>query len=545
MATISASLKDARTGVASHWAEPIPARRFILAVGLIAFLIPILVAVSANPHRFYLITADGDINFVYEALRLNSGLSQYYHDHTGYTLFVLLAWWFQIVKALGLSSVASLADLPEQTSDAFVAAYSNLVFSARYFVALASGVFAVLFYWSARRLTGHEYVAAAAGLIFAASMGLAHLALMILTELPSSLFLLAGMTLVLTTDGARRPYWRLGAGALCVTIALMGKLQAIFPALALPAMAVCAGPLGRARGPGSGVQPRLNEGDFFVAAIAGTAASIPAWHMIYTSIAFSGMRGPGALPYQPILVLYVLAAIALYGWLYRKGWKEIVLAGVSVSAGISAAFYFHLLYHSMGAIDRLVNFVEHLFMVSSFQHRFGSSPSGLPWGDFRDVVFSSIGGTLGRRFSVSGVFGQPSILLYWGAAAGLVVLVAKRRIHAAIVVAALLAAAILIESAFGLYKTEPKVVTYIETWSILAAAMTASYLWSSSGRLIPYAAAATFLGVFALEIINLVRVNPIRPLEPEYTCGLARDYMPMLERGFERYCLKPSAPAGQ
>jgi hypothetical protein len=362
-------------------------------------------------------------------------------------------------------------------------------------------------------------------------------ALMIRTEMLSALSLLLGLTFALISEDSRRPYWQLGLASFCLTLAMMGKVQAIFPVLVVPAMVVLVGPLRRVETRGGVVLPPSVPRDVVLVSLVGLAVSIPAWHIVVTSVLFyPSQRSSVSGIYQAALVLYLIAAIVVYGRLHQKDWVETWLAAVFTSAGISAALYFHLLYHNMAAVDVLVNFVDHLYWASSLENRANLKGQGLPWKVFFDVMVSSIGQTIGKRFLTFGENAHPLNFLYWVSAFGFFVLIARRRLHAAIIVAAMLGASIMVEAAFGLYKVENKTRPYIEIWSILSATMAVSYLWSMMRRRGRMLTMALFAGVFAMEIVNLIKVNHLYYNTREYPCEMSKAYAQLIAKGFERYC---------
>ena len=117
------------------------------ALTLISGVTPLfLVAVFHGFTRHYAIHSDADIIYVYEALRLNAGMGQRYFDHTGYWLFVPLAWWFKGLSFLGFIGVDALDQLPELKSPEFEPTYAKLVFAARYLSVILSGIFVALFF---------------------------------------------------------------------------------------------------------------------------------------------------------------------------------------------------------------------------------------------------------------------------------------------------------------------------------------------------------------------------------------------------------------
>jgi hypothetical protein len=212
--------------------------RRLAVVSLLLFAIPIAASLYHDIHRDYLTTPDGDLWSMYNALRINAGMAQKYLDHPGHISFVLMAWWLELMDLLGIIPVSALDQLPPNRSQKFATVYAQIIFAGRYFVTLASGVFAILFFHTALAFTRNFAAAAAAGLLFASSPALATQALMIYHEQLSALFALLAFAALLAAS--RRQGFSLAApmflAGLFTILSLLEKIQSVFIILALPVM---------------------------------------------------------------------------------------------------------------------------------------------------------------------------------------------------------------------------------------------------------------------------------------------------------------------
>ena len=87
-------------------------RKFLTIVAAAVFLIVAAIALYHDPYRFYLLKSDADLIYAYEALLVNDGRAQDYHDHTGYLYIVLLSVWIDFWQVLGIIPVAALSEVP-------------------------------------------------------------------------------------------------------------------------------------------------------------------------------------------------------------------------------------------------------------------------------------------------------------------------------------------------------------------------------------------------------------------------------------------------
>ncbi|KIL96699.1 hypothetical protein CCC_01565 [Paramagnetospirillum magnetotacticum MS-1] len=464
--------------------------------------------------------------FVYEALRLNSGLSQHYLDHTGYVMFVLLAWWLKLMHLLGVVDVSSLKALPPTGSAAFEPVYAKLVFAGRYMVAGLSGVFAALFFLGIRAITGNFAVALGAAMVFACSRELGIQALTIYTELPSGLFLFLTFVAVATAGSSRRPAFHLFWAGLCATLALMAKMQGVFVALGMPMVALAFG----CRAERRWIEPEWSERLTLSMLLA--VPILPVLLMVFSAAFFLGNRGG----YQLAIIVYIVAAVWAYGLIYAVPVRERLFAMLAVGGGISAAFLLHLLYHNMGATDALSNFIDHMYNLGSIGQK-GGDPGGRPSMPLVvRLVDDGFAATLARRLFHPDPWLKPLDLLGFAVLIAIAVLAWHRRFAAALRVGLLAGMAVGAEAATRIYKIELKHLIYMDTWLIIAAALAAHQFWPEMGRRGRAGLAAVLLVVLAFEVNDVARPNMVQFQRIENACGQAYAYMMPIAEAFRRYC---------
>src|SRR5664279_3681184 len=150
--------------------------------------------------------ADMDTWMVYEAFWFNYGLDQTYFAHPGYLTILLLGLWFDLLHAAGLLSVHALFELPP-VSD--IAASASAWMRSK----------------PAARL-----------LSLAFSGGLMMEARVVRTELLAAAFAYSALLILLLTPRCNER-WRVvmaGFASMLATLAMVNKIQIIFPLMTFP-----------------------------------------------------------------------------------------------------------------------------------------------------------------------------------------------------------------------------------------------------------------------------------------------------------------------
>ena len=137
---------------------------FVLARVLLVCAVPIFIFLYHDPNRHYLWTPDADIQFVYEAMRINSGLATVMTAYVGYGLFFLLAEWFQLLNVAGIVDVIAIGSLPP--APASDAAFQQLMYWARVLELMLACALVVVLMFVAQTITGSRFYGFLAALAF-------------------------------------------------------------------------------------------------------------------------------------------------------------------------------------------------------------------------------------------------------------------------------------------------------------------------------------------------------------------------------------------
>lgn len=488
-----------------------------LAALVVIALIPIGVALFHGIDRSFITTSDGDIVYIYEALRRNAGQPQLYHLHTGYTLFMLLSPWLKLMAWLGVTPISSLHQLPPLTSPEFQDVYAALVTTGRLFAAVLSAMLALLFTLCVQLLTRHRAMALAAGLVFASSRELGVQALHIFTELPSMLGLMAALTcLAAASAGGRRMWVFLFVAGFTTTLGLMSKMQGVFAALALPVLVL---PLARPRLARPQPDPALSTAMSMLA----LALILVGGHMVVTSVL--DWNGNGLA--QIGVVALIVACIWVYGHLSETPPLHRVFAMLSIGAGIATALQTHLLHHNLVVASELCNFFDNLFMSASLHQ----NDAGLV-----TTMAKGLGGSLWHRLLAPLPLSQPLDLLNPLAILLLTVLGWQRRWRDFSLVLLFAGLAVGMEGVFRLYQLHPKTAIYVDVWLIIAVAIGLAALWPEISIRLKYLTASAMVGLLCLQIVVLTSPVMVWRQPVKNACVQAEGYMSDIKDGFVRYC---------
>jgi hypothetical protein len=506
----------------------------VVTVALLA-LIPVVVALYHDIHRPYLTTIDGDIVFAYEALRLNSGLSQHTTVHPGYTHYVFLAWWLKVMKFFGLATVHSLKDLPTLTSAAFEIAYAEVIYSIRYFLAAFSAVFIAFFFTGIRYLTNSYAIAVGVSLVFATSVGLEVHTLMTYPESISTFFWFLSLMFLVQMSRERNSI--IGKMFLCgifVILAMLAKTQVIPIVLALPVLAILFGPQFDAQS--NRYAPFLPPSDerITITYLCALTLVIPAIVMIISSIINSGGSGT----YQLLTTLLVLGCFALYATLYDVGRKSTAVAFCGLAGGVAVGFYAALLYPNIQVIDNVANFLDQLFTYGAGGHRNATlnSPS---FNTIIDPLIRGLSVTLWHRFVAVDPLNNALGLVNWFVLMGIVATMVRGLTRVHLQILALLGLSILTESVFYVYHIENKVLIYFELPLLIAMALTLGIL-DVKLKVSRFRTAPAILVLVMVVIQSYILTQDAviaRPYPPSDSCGITKAYAAPIARGFERYCV--------
>lgn len=447
----------------------------------LCLLLAVLLAASCLALGFrlpYCRNADQDLVLAYHGLLLNDRLPQEYFDHPGYTYFLVIAGWYRLLHALGLLEVARLSDLPPLADAvAYDAAWQQLVQAGRGLSIVLCASFTVAVATLVRLILDDRWIGFLAGLTVAFAVGAMTQARQMRTDLLSGIF--AGLAILLAILAVRR---RPGAGTLgllalaggSASLAMVSKVQAIFPVLAAPVLAVAFGRPWKDEAPGGWGRAAL-------LALLAAAALVPALEILRFGI--EGW-GRAVYPYRPVggglsgvyqgivagwVVLGVLAHAAV--WRLRPAWAAQALAAVAFGAAVGLLALL-IRWHEQNAIA-VANFIEHMFVFTTWRHPGALQGEG-------QVLSGSLLGLLleglWRTFAIRTVVLHPdripqTILIEWFAIAGAVVAWRRGDRLLPLRVGLLLAAAWGLETLFSLRGFQRAYAIYTDPLAVLAAAL--------------------------------------------------------------------------
>jgi hypothetical protein len=506
------------------------------------FGIVIAFALYHDITRPYTTTPDADLVYVYQALLINDGLRQAYHDHTGYTYFLILASWTKILAWLGVIPVSRLSQLPGP--DSFEPAIAKLVYAGRWLSVVLSTVFVWRVCRGLRLLTGNNTLALTLAVLLAASPGLIRQALLLRDELPAMLFCWEAfvcLVLATRTGGWRALLW-LALSAFFALLSFESKIQVVPLLLALPLLAAMfrqpppAGPL-----TGDPGRISIEEMLFIVMALA---LSVPAATMIAGQIDFAGGSGG----YQAAIVGYVILSVWIYGWYFDIPWRRRLLALAAVLMGAALGQLVHLITNDPINTKVLANFIEHMARFTELSISTNVDSPGTFANSIATKLAESVQHTFDRNFLSSAV--GPAFshqLLYWSVCLGIVASIASRRWIIALRCGLLLMIAFGMEVFCGLRGFPLRYYIFVGPWLWLALGLiladvfrrypvptVAGFIrsaWAPQG-----AAVAILAIIFAVNIEKSLGERMVFKQPPSNVCGQARAYLHRLPGYFDKYC---------
>ncbi|WP_042692022.1 glycosyltransferase family 39 protein [Azospirillum sp. B506] len=454
---------------------------WLLCVGLAAAMaLSVLLVGFRLP---YWVHADQDLVLAYHGLLFGDGLPQEYFDHPGYGYFLVIDLWYRLLHAVGLLPVASLSALPPGGDVAATeAVWQSLVQAGRALSILLTAAFAVGYATLLRGLVGDRRVALLAGILLAFGVGLTAQGRQMRTDLLSAGFVVLGLLMVLR---AVRPaegkpcggasLVQLALGGLLVGLAMLTKVQAVFLAMGLPVAAIL---FGRRAEP-----ERAAGAAWGIAALAGllaAVAAVPAFGLIQAGLAGWGravypytpvgsLSGGG---YQAIVAGWVLVGILVHAAVHRVPTARAVAGAAAVLLGLAAGLLaLDIRWNEQNAIA-VANFVEHMFVFSSWRHGAELQGQGNVVGQGTlGLLLAGIGRTLAIRTIVLHPDNIPqTIIVEWFALAGAVVLWRRGERLAAVQALFLLLVAWGLESLFSLRGFQRAYAAYTDPLAILSAA---------------------------------------------------------------------------
>ncbi len=510
-----------------------------LVPAIIVILLAGVTAVIPFHHditRSYITTSDADLAYVYEALLLNDGLPQWNFDHPGYAYFLLLGLWIQLLYLIGILDVVSFSTMIALPAAEIDSAYGRLVVAGRGLAVLLSMLLVALVFWTVRRITRHDLAAALAALILATSLGVGAQSVILRPEILSVIFCYAAFLGLVSA--AQAPEGRaevlLGGSAFVAVLALATKIQAIFPLLGLPILALF---FGRRQDSAMGPPPVDGKGIDLTFRLAALAMTIPAALMIVRAIQIGHSSGA----YQAAIAGYIGLAIVTYGIGFSFPARRIINSAAASATGIALGLFFLLLRHDRNNTMVVVNLLDHMLQFAATPMAAGQQ--GL--GAFVAEIGSSLAATLRPRLDVTSWLWSPFHLVEWIVLAGAGFALWRGRRSAALRSAALLGLALAIEVVFRLRGFPPRYRIYTDPWTatalgILIAAALEQSRWRAWRMTSSLAAAFGLIAVAGLH--SMLPANVVPRDGPENACYQTVSFRPELARHFARYCAPARSP---
>ena len=422
--------------------------------------------------RNFLANPDMDLYLTHRALLITSGLPFMYYEHTAYVYLLLLSGMLYAAHRLGFVDTVDLTVLGSSSPEDFAVQYAQIIIVGRVLSVILALVAVVLVWLLARELSRNRFFAILAAFLMALSLGLGVQSVMLRTELPSMVFILASVLALLRAQ--KNAEWR-GIVWLCCSsffamAAAMTKVQAILVVVFIPLIPfIVAGKAGAA--PAAPPRPR----ELYLFMVVAAVVSLPALVWLFGKID----RSSDGI-YQALIVAFVLGSIAVYGWKIANASRWILPAMFAVALGIACAQYLNLIKDHWWTTYGVMNFVEILSRYLS--ERGATEYSGLS--SLFLILPRNAAAFINEELLTEHIIDKnyPIQLVYWSALIGLVILLRKKMYAEGAAVFLFLSMAIILPSMFLLRGYIYSYRIYVETWAIVAAAVAAAALYRASDR---------------------------------------------------------------
>ena len=427
--------------------------------------------------------ADQDLILAYQGLLYNDGLPQEYFDHTGYLYDLAISAWYRLLHAVGLLPVHALSELPSVTDvGAFNAAWQHLIEAGRVLSLLIGAVFVWTFAALMRRVIGDWRIASLCGFGLAFSSGIAMHIRVMRTELLSSALVTSALLLVLVAARRRsgRRFVLIAAAGLCASLAVVTKVQGLFPALAIPVIALAFGNerAGPARWWGTPALWRRAA----VWCVLAAAAAIPVFALLRIGIESIGnsifIRHAVGLAisghYQILLAALPLILIGVYSGIWRIPVPDAVAAAAALTLGVALGLLSLRVRYDLQNVIAVANPLEHMLAAaaSSDQELAGGQP------DVTGALVVSLAkgllASLAKHSFVLQTSHRPTLLLEWLAIVGAIVAWRRGERLLPLQVALLIGAAWGIDAVSALRGLKLAYFAYTDPLLIIAAAIVAA-----------------------------------------------------------------------
>jgi hypothetical protein len=486
--------------------------------------------------------ADQDLILAYQGLLLNDGRPQEYFDHPGYLNHLANAGWYALLNGLGLLPVHALSELPAASDvAAFDRAWQHLVEAGRVLSLMIGGLFVWVFATLMRRLVGDRRLAVIAATALAFSGGFAMHVRMMRSELLSAGFMTTALLLVLTAARERRSLARnvsLALAGLCAALAVVDKVQALLPALAIPVMALAFGCDARRAGDDAArtddaTRPGFAACVLVLAAAAGSAAAV---------LLRQGMLGMAAVDlYRPLggglsgayqwgIVLFIAGTMLAYAALWRVRPIDAAAAIGCVALGLSVGVMSLYLHYHVRNVIAVANPVEHMFVYAAWGAAAFANEPQLVSGALFSILAKGFAKALAVHSFVLSTSARPTLMLEWFAIAGAIVLWRRGERRLPLQVGLLILTVWGLDGLFTLRGLQLAYFVYTDPMLILAGVLVLAHLPDLQSR--PWAQNLA-LGALIVSIV-WAHLEPIKHAitrgEPQEICKWAPILIEHVER---------------
>lgn len=425
--------------------------------------------------------ADMDLTLAYQGLLFSDGRAQEYFNHTGYANYLAIGAWYDLLHWLGLLPVHALSELPPTSDPAAVdRAWQHLVEAGRVLSLIFGAAFVWIYTTLVRRLIGDWRIAVMSGIALAYSGGFALQLRIMRTELLSAGLVTVALLLVLVAAhacGLRRFLMIAGAG-LCATLAVVAKVQALLPALAIPVIAVAFGSKTIELPDHRSHRWAGDRWALVPIVAAAIAMAYPAGALLW--------RGMQAMPdigiyrplggglsgvYQWLIGFWVLGAILIYARLWRTGTTATLAAIAAIAVGVELGVLSLLLRYDIRDVAAVANPIEHMFAfgiggapaLAGEQHVLSLS--------LLAALAKGVGQALAMHTFVLSTSARPTLLLEWFTIGGAIVLWRRGERKLPLQVGLLLLTVWGLDAIFTLHGLQTGYFVYTDPLLVLAAAL--------------------------------------------------------------------------
>jgi hypothetical protein len=390
-----------------------------------------------------------------------------------------------------------------------------------------------------RRLVGDWRLAVMAAIALAWSGGVAMHIRIMRTELLSAALVTSALLLVLVAaraDAVRRTI-TIGLAGLCASLAIITKVQALLPALAIPVIALAFGQTDR-----TDAHEAPDAARRWMVAVAAAALAIavayPAVGLVIQGLAAGTPYRPigGGLSgiYQWIIALWIVGAMIAYAAVYRVRVPDAIAALAALACGIGLGLLSLDIRYQPQNVVAVAHPVEHMFAFAASGASTLVHESQMLTGAFVLALAKGVVHALALHSFVFSTSARPTLLLEWFAIAGAVVLWRRGERRLPLQVAVLIVTAWGLDAVFSLRSLQTPYFAYTDPLLILAAVLVLAHLPDLQAQRWAQHAAIALLVVYVvwahLEPLNAV----LRHNKPQEVCVWLPAYTTRIEFPFCR-----------